>query len=194
MPSRALLTWNEASSQRLDELFAAHVSVGGSARGRRFATQELNAAIVVQVAAHFQGFCRDLHSEAADAVVGSAPVAFQAILRRWYSYKRGLDSGNAQASNIYEDFRRFDFEIKDVAEAQGARTRRRMTRLEQLNTWRNAIAHRSPLTQGHRAIVGSTKPTLAWARTWRSACHGLAHTFDAVVGIQVEKITGAPPW
>ena len=73
MSSQALGVWIGGSCAKLDELIAAHTVVGGTGRGRRYATEQLNASIVVQVAAHFQLFCRTLHSEAAQALVLSAP-------------------------------------------------------------------------------------------------------------------------
>jgi hypothetical protein len=50
----------------------AHVAVGGAAAGRRWATQELNHAILLRLASEFQGFCRDLHDEAVLALVAAA--------------------------------------------------------------------------------------------------------------------------
>lgn len=64
MPSRALAEWRGRRSDELDELLAAHAAVGGTGRGRRYATEQVNRAYALAVAAQFQGFCRDLHSEA----------------------------------------------------------------------------------------------------------------------------------
>jgi hypothetical protein len=96
VPARALESWEVGeSATRLDELLGVHVRVAGGRRGRRWATRELNAAIVVQVAAHQQLFCRDLHTEAADALVDAAPMPYRPMLRRWYTDRRSLDGGNA---------------------------------------------------------------------------------------------------
>ena len=55
---------------------AAHRSVGGTARGRRFATEQINHAYAVLLASQFQGFARDLHSECADRLAKAiAPTA-----------------------------------------------------------------------------------------------------------------------
>jgi hypothetical protein len=195
MGSQALGTWlNGESAERLNELLAVHVSVGGTARGRRYATEELNAVIVSQVAAHFQRFCRNLHSEAAETLVASAPTAYQPMLRLWYG-DRWLDRRNAQPDVLSRDFGRFDFDIWEAAQAHHQHTARREHRLKQLNTWRNAVAHQdfdfSP--QQHQLLLG-TKLTLAWARRWRKACDGLARSFDVVVGNQIAFVTGAQPW
>lgn len=52
MPSQALIKWQTDSAERLEELLSAHERVGGTQRGRRYATRQLNASIVVHVAAH----------------------------------------------------------------------------------------------------------------------------------------------
>jgi len=68
-------------------------------------------------------------------------------------------------------------------------------RLEQLNTWRNAIAHQDFLfTTEQQALLSGTSLTLPWARRWRGICIGLAQTFDFVVGTHVEGITGKRTW
>lgn len=195
MPSGALTSWSGGeSADRLDEMLGVHVRVGGTRRGRRFATRELNGAIVSQVAAHFQRFCRDLHSEAASALVVAAPPAYQPVLRLWYGARK-LDRQNAWPNVLKEDFARFDFDIWLAAEGVHLNTARRRFRLEQLVTWRNAIAHQDfAFGPEQQRLIDGTDLTLAWASIWRRACGGLAQTFDRTVGDQVESITGARPW
>jgi hypothetical protein len=66
------LEWRRRRARELDELLAAHRAVGGTGRGRRYATAQLNRAYALAVAAPFQGFCRDLHTEAIDELVAVA--------------------------------------------------------------------------------------------------------------------------
>lgn len=54
--SLSLDLWRSTQADRLDEIENAHESVGGSERGRRFATQQLNRVYAVLLAAQFQGF------------------------------------------------------------------------------------------------------------------------------------------
>lgn len=195
MASQALGLWLTDSSQKLDELFAAHASVGGTAPGRRYATAQINASLVVQVAAHFQLFCRDLHSQAARALVSAAPPAYQSILRVALTNRRGLDRGNASPETIGGDFERFGFNIWTAASATSTLSSRRRMRLEQLNTWRNAIAHQDFLfTPLQQTLLYGTSVTLPWIRRWRSACTGLAQTLDEVVAGRVQAATGKRPW
>ena len=69
MPSISYRRWRTICARALDEMAKAHVAVGGSARGRRYTTQQINQAYAVLLAAHFQGFCRDLHSECVDHIL-----------------------------------------------------------------------------------------------------------------------------
>lgn len=56
-------------ARALDEIEAAHASVGGTGPGRRYATQQSNQAYAMLLASQFQGFCRDLHTESVDQVM-----------------------------------------------------------------------------------------------------------------------------
>jgi len=73
MPSRSFNLWLSERRQALDQIAAAHVAVGGAGPGRRYATEQINQAYAMLLSSQFQGFCRDLHSEAVDHICG--PVA-----------------------------------------------------------------------------------------------------------------------
>jgi len=81
MPSNSLLRWRGERAAALDEIEAAHGRVGGTERGRRYATQQINRAYAVLLSSEFQGFGRDLYSECVDHVVAAAPAHLQALLR-----------------------------------------------------------------------------------------------------------------
>src|SRR5437879_257545 len=107
MPSGSLHTWRTVRRAALDELEAAHRSVGGHGRGRRYATQQINQAYAVLLSSQFQGFCRDLHTESALFLVGSVqPVTLKQTLRKDLTRSRKLDRGNPSPGNIGEDFGR----------------------------------------------------------------------------------------
>jgi hypothetical protein len=193
--SRALTIWQTDSSDKLDELIIAHASVGGIARGRRYATAQINASLVVQLAAHFQLFCRDLHTETARLLVLAAPAGYRAMLRVGFTRRRGLDRGNASAQTIGSDFERFDLDIWAEASVVSLRTEMRRMRLNQLTAWRNAVTHQDfAFSAQQESLLSGTHLTLAWARRWRAACDGLAHTFDDVVAAHVQIATGRRPW
>src|SRR5437588_3715359 len=107
MPSVALLRWSADRNDELDELEAAHTSVGGTGPGRRYATQQINRAYAVLLASQFQGFCRDLHTEAVDLLVlVIPPVGFRVAMREELLGNRQLDRGNAHQGSIGGDFGR----------------------------------------------------------------------------------------
>ncbi len=66
MPSQSFRRWNSTAQRELDQIEATHVAIGGPAPGRRYTTQHINQAYATLLSAHFQRFCRDLHSEAID--------------------------------------------------------------------------------------------------------------------------------
>jgi hypothetical protein len=126
MPSNSLRQWGGVRSTALDEIEAAHASVGGTARGRRYATQQINRAYAVLLVSEFQGFCRDLYSECMDHVVATAPPATQGVIRTPFLWGRSLDRGNPQAGVIGSDFGRFGVPFwDDVYGVHAANQRRR---------------------------------------------------------------------
>ncbi len=79
-PSPPLTRWRTIGRAEIDELINAHRAVGGSGPGRRTATWQINHALVVQLAAQFQRYCRDLHDECAGAMVAAAPADYRPAL------------------------------------------------------------------------------------------------------------------
>jgi hypothetical protein len=64
--------------------------------------------------------------------------------------------------------------------------------LEELNGWRNAIAHQSfvpAMLKGSRVIL-----PLSRVRRWRKACDGLARSFDRIMYAHLQAMTGVVPW
>src|ERR1700756_5031558 len=106
MPSISYREWRTTRAKALDEIARGHAAVSGTRRGRRFNTQQFNRAYAVMLAAQFQGFCRDLHSEWIDHLVGMipAPIAIQPLVRDEFTRDRRLDRGNAQPSSLGVDF------------------------------------------------------------------------------------------
>src|SRR5947199_9125103 len=106
MPSNSLLRWGGERAAALDEIEAAHAQVGGTERGRRYATQQINRAYAVLLSSEFQGFGRDLYSECVDHLVVSAPVHLQALMRAQFLWGQPFSRSNPQAGAIGSDFGR----------------------------------------------------------------------------------------
>jgi hypothetical protein len=64
--------------------------------------------------------------------------------------------------------------------------------LEELNEWRNAIAHQDFAP----AMLRSGRPVLQLAQVQglRKACDGLAQSFDEVMSAHIQVKTGTAPW
>lgn len=192
MASESLNTWLISRATKLDELENAHRAVGGRGRGRRYATQQLNQAYAVLLSSQFQGFCRDLHTEVSEHLVVAVGVErLHAALRAAFTWNRALDRGNPTPGAVGADFNRYDIRFWDSVHAVDCRNAGRQQRLEALNRWRNAIAHQDFDAE---ELGGAAVLSLRTVRGWRSACNGLAASFDNVMGVHVERLTGTRPW
>lgn len=192
MPSRSLLTWRGPSAHALDEIEAAHRAVGGTGRGRRYATQQINQAYAVMLSSQCQRFCRDLQSDAVDELAAIIPSPeVRDICRLQLTTGRKLDSGNPNPANIDSDFGRLGMDFWPDVIASNPRIQARRAELEALNRWRNAIAHQD---FDPAALAGRTELQLADVRRWRATCNALARQFDAAVARHLATILGTAPW
>lgn len=190
MPSAALRRWVSERLPRLDEIEHAHRSVGGTGPGRRVATLQINHAYAVLLSAQFQGFCRDLHSESAAAIVAAvSPAAFRQALAAEYDFGRKLDQGNPNPGNIGSDFNRLGLRFWQHMIALDARNERRQEALLMMTTWRNAIAHQEFTAVGSSAVLRLNK-----VREWRGVCDVLAENSDRVMQAHLRSMLGVPPW
>lgn len=192
MSSASFQKWTSERAVSLNEIENAHLRVGGSERGRRYATQQINQAYVALLSSQFQGFCRDLHTECVDHfTVSTDPSSLRAVVRANLARDRRLDKGNPNPGNLGLDFNRFGFSFWDAVKADDKRNSKRQASLIQLNEWRNAIAH-----QDFDAVRlgGSVTVRLQQVKKWRSACHALAYSFDRVMYDYTLRVAGSAPW
>ena len=191
MPSNSLGRWLGERSNNLDQIRDAHARVGGTRRGRRYATEQINHAYATLLSSQFQGFCRDLQSECVDHAVDAVAAEFQSILRTLLIQGRKLDSGNPNPGNIGSDFGRFGLGFFPAVQADFHQNGRRQEMLEELNRWRNAIAHQDfdPAKLG-----GTTTLHLSNVQQWRRAIDRLAQSFDNVLRSHLLTLTGFHPW
>jgi hypothetical protein len=111
MPSAALQKWQ---NERLPSLAQVDTQCTASV-----ATVPANLALidenyrgyVLLLAAHFQGFCRDLHTECAQIIASKVRPSLEILFQSQFSSRRELDRGNANAKSIIEDFSRFGFSM-----------------------------------------------------------------------------------
>lgn len=183
MTSAALVRWQTERSDLLDHLFGAHALVGGRGVGRRWMTVELNRALVLRLAAQFQGFARDLHHEAASSlgrlVAPDHPEVAQAVTLGLQA-GRELDRRSAQPDALARDFRRLGIDLWPAMTGFDRRTPARRDKLAWLHTARNAIAHEDEVKLALVVAAGHSMH-IRQLRDWRRALDGLVGTMDRAV-------------
>jgi hypothetical protein len=142
---------------------------------------------VVLLSAHFQGFCRDLYTEAAQLIALRMRPRLQPLIQAQFSAHLTLNYGNPNIDNIAKDFDRFGFNLRSQINADPANGPRRRD-LAALNEWRNVAAHQGTTLPASGAL---TLPTL---QAWRNSCDGLATSLDAIMYNEVRKILRRRPW
>jgi hypothetical protein len=189
MPSCALALWSTVRARELDEIKAAPAALRGTGHGRRVAIQQLHRAYAVLLASQFQGFCRELHSEAADHFTRPIPGAtHRTAAMAWFSEARKLDVGNPNPGNLGADFGRFGLQLWPALKALSPRTVVHQRALDELNLWRNAIAHND-----FTRLPVPPRLTSAQVQRWRRACDHLARALDRVVARHLKVVVGVAP-
>jgi hypothetical protein len=158
--SAALIAWQGERKDRIDDLFDLHARVGGTGPGRRRRLEELNHAVILKLAAEFQGFARDLHQVASEKVAAQLSgqnADVERVLLRSLTLNRKLDGANANAGNLGEDFRRLGVTLwASLKEDRSGAVRPKAfvahMRLEALNMLRNAIVHSNATVDLQHAI------------------------------------------
>lgn len=192
MPSTALIDWHTSAADALSQLEAAHSAVGGTRAGRRTNTLQLNYAFVLLLSAHFQAYCRGLHSEATRWLADMAEPEIGTVLALNLTLHRQLDNRNAQPASLGADFSRFAFEFWVAVEVSDVRNSIRREKLRRLNEWRNAIAHHD--IDRCRPGLMPREVTLEACRSWRNALNGLARSFDSVLADRLAVVAHSRPW
>jgi hypothetical protein len=191
MSSKALRRWNLVDQAALKEIEDVHAKVGGTARGRRFTTAQINQAYTVLLVARFQSFCRNLHSEGVDHLTSQLPQGpLHTVFRNALFAARKLDRGNPNPGNIGADFAAFGFDFWPAVALLDSNASQRRLALQELNDWRNAIAHQDfdPGRLGQKTLQ------LVVIRRWRRTCQQLALSIDEVLRQQLHVLTGVQPW
>jgi hypothetical protein len=193
MPSISLLQWRVERAAALDEIAHAHATVGGTERGRRYTTQQINRAYAMLLASQFQGFCRDLHSECVDhfLAVIAPPPALSNLVRAEFTRARQLDRGNPQPSSLGADYGRLGIDFWSELEIFDPDSLVWKDDLSLLIEWRNAIAHQDFTSLKLGGIINLR---LNQIRQWRTSCIRLAQAMDEVMRQHLQALTGALPW
>jgi hypothetical protein len=188
MPSHALQSWQNDRLPRLNAIDAQCDAVFALAPPNPDLADENLRGYVMLLSAHFQGFCRDLHTECVMVLATSAPPTLRVVIQAMGIARRELDGANPRFQSLREDFGRFDVSLS-VALSANPSNAPRLTLLDHLNKWRNYAAH-------HKTTLPADGGpfTLVTVRTWKAACDALAAELDGVMYNELSRIVGRPPW
>jgi hypothetical protein len=188
MPSTSLQRWNTDRMSRLGHLDAQCAASLAAASPNPQLIDENLRGYVVLLSAHFQGFCRDLSTEATQAIVSRVRPTLQVLIQAQFSARCALDHGNPNLENLRKDFQRIGpaFQLHAAFQADPANALR-LQHLAALNEWRNIAAH-------HGTIPPTSPLNLPLLQTWRLSCDGLATSLDGIVYNQVKRTLRRQPW
>lgn len=193
--SRSLKAWLGESCAVFDEIELVHGKVEGTGAGRRVLTQQVNFAYAALITAHFQRYCRSVHSEASQMIVATvSDQALAGVLEGLLTENRALDKGNPTPGNLGSDFRRLGFAFWEAVEKDDKRNAKRKARLSQLCEWRNGIAHGDVPRKLTEEKLVPGRVTLDTCKGWRRALSALAVSIDKVMATQCENLGCPKPW
>jgi hypothetical protein len=193
--SKALADWQSDRAQRIERLRAAHSAFLHTEAGHAFGAKEIEHSLILRLASEFQGFARDLHSEAVDAVLDwlcPDDPALRKVLRTPYLDSRRLDLGNADPKGIAHDFNLLGIAFWPELGARNATAQQWRGHLGALNTARNGLMH-SDDGKINRLVSSGWPLGLRSAELWRASLDQLAGAMDDLVGARVGGLTGRRP-
>jgi hypothetical protein len=143
-------------------------------------------AYVTLLSAHFQGFCRDLNTEASLEVVARIrKIGLRPIVQAQFAAGLKLDKVNPTLDALAKDFRRFGIANLRMAVGTGPPADAHKGRLRAMNECRNKCAH------GEAAIPELLLPNI---QEWRTSCDWLAARLNVVVYNRLCASFRAAPW
>ncbi len=186
MPSASLLLWQNDRMPRLADFDSQCAASLTLAPPQPNLVEENLRGYVLLLSAHFQGFCRDLHTEGTLVVVSKVRPSLQVLMQKQFVALRKLDHGNPNIQNLKEDFARFGLTL-DLAAANPANTARLLD-LGILNRWRNIAAHHGVIPGGMPIL------SLPLLQSWRTSCDGLASSLDDILYNELRRLLRRTPW
>ena len=188
MPSAALVDWQTVRKNKLDGVDAHCAALFAVVPPPPMAEESLQGYAML-LSGHFQGFCRALYTECAQAFAAVVPAALKPTVQTQFTAGLVLNTGNPVVKNIRDDFDRFGLTLDLVAADQANAIR--ITQLGHLNHWRNHAAHQktTPPPLGVPQVL-----LLADVRAWRAACDGIAASLDGIMYNHLQAVLGKAPW
>ena len=190
MSSSALASWQTTRRARIDNLVELHGLAHGLAAHSH--AEQVLWALVLRLAAEFQGFARDLHDEAVREIVRRVGVddpGVEMLLSQSMTTGRSLERANASPATLALDFGRLGITFWLELGERFRSSEDWRTSLDALNTCRNAVAHerRSALADLARRGWVVDLPNV---RRWRNSLDELASAMDHIVEAVTDRIFG----
>src|SRR5437588_980006 len=111
MPSASLLRWQNDRMPRLTEVDTQCAASLALVRPQPNLVEANLRGYVLLLSAHFQGFCRDLHTECAAIIARRVRASLRPLILAQLNAHRKLDHGNPNLPTLREDFKRFDLTL-----------------------------------------------------------------------------------
>lgn len=151
----------------------------------------MNEALILRLAAEFQGFARDLHDLGCNQFAAwAAPTNpdLELVIRSRLRDGRDLDRGNAHPGSVGSDFGRLGSQVWVELGRHHRSAARHNQSLERLNIARNAIAHDDAGALARLQAAG-IQLQLSTFRLWRRDLDALAGNLDAVVSDRLGNLS-----
>lgn len=185
-PSQAFREWDTTRRGKLDKLDARCVWAAGLVPADPGMEGEHLRAYAVLLSAHFQGFCRDLYSEASQTVVSRVKrVGLRSIIKAQFVTEIKLNRSNPTLDVLTDDFRRLGILNLRTALGTSPPVEGYKGGLRAMNDCRNKCAHGAPDVPELR---------LANIRDWRNSCDWFATRLNEIVYHTLRKAFRANPW
>ena len=100
MPSVSLLQWQNERMPRLQQVDLQCAASVAGVPANVYLIEENLRAYVVLLSAHFQGFCRDLYTEAVLIIASKVRPALRLLIQEQFTAHRRLDRGNPTHNHL----------------------------------------------------------------------------------------------
>jgi hypothetical protein len=181
-----LQEWDTTRRAKLAKIEAQCVWAAGLVPADPEMAAEHLRAYVTLLSAHFQGFCRDLYTEASLKVIDRINrVGLRPIVQAQFAAGLRIEKGNPTLDALDEDFNRFGISSVRQAVGVGPEADTHKGRLKAMGGCRNKCAH---------GVPDIPDLSLANIQGWRSSCDWLAVRLNAAVYDTLRVAFRAAPW
>lgn len=196
MNSPALAAWRSSRLGRLDRLLAVHPDSTGSGTDPAVA-EEWTHALILRLASEFQGFCRDLHTDASKAVaraLAASDEEIRLLILVGLTTDRSLNRSSADPQTLAKDFARFRITLWVALEERHPRSVPLWHEgLRYLHLARNGVVH-DDLGKLASVQAEGWELKLGTVVRWRNLLDEIVTAMDDVVSTAIADLFGNIRW